>query len=33
LHFSQKPGWKLKTSFDQLVTMMTDAGLEQAGRE
>ncbi|MBK5273797.1 MAG: GDP-mannose 4,6-dehydratase, partial [Desulfuromonadales bacterium] len=26
-------GWELKTSFDQLVNMMTDADLEQAGRE
>jgi len=26
-------GWKLKTSFDQLVNMMTDADLEQAERE
>jgi GDPmannose 4,6-dehydratase len=26
-------GWKLKTSFDQLVNMMTDADLKQAGQE
>jgi GDPmannose 4,6-dehydratase len=26
-------GWELKTSFDQLVNMMTDADLEQAERE
>jgi GDPmannose 4,6-dehydratase len=26
-------GWKLKTSFEQLVNMMTDADLESAERE
>jgi len=26
-------GWKLKTSFEQLVNMMVDADLQQAERE